>query len=488
MAKGDRVTYDPTGTFLPDAGISTTELVALTTRLNAIRHAMTGGNSAGQEVPNAREEGFPGGFSFFELPERILDEYVELRGQSVLGRILTTARQMRDRVDQIVVLGDRSVDRSVRALLDACCEPYFNQLTRAQRGGRPRVYFAGSDLDNDATAGLLTLLTEGRSPDRLEDRWAILLCDGTGTSPQTRVVFRHFLSALRSFYRGDMASLADCVIPVATSSGTLSAIAERLSCTHAFLVREGIDNRFLMFSPEVLLPAAIVGADVVRLLEGASAMNDHFQVAPVGENAVLDFAALGHLWESDPHVRIRGLRIWAAALESAARWYVHLRERVVGQGRGSEAIAKGSFAASNSAGETRSVLGASPGSTQTRRVFWTNLIVEQCRCDPLAFGCHESDPDSWNDFAGRTLPEMLSSAIRETSRRDHQDGIPTADIRLARLNEHTLGQLVQMWMLAAVVEQLLDPLDCGTDSSCERRSEDFAVRFLYGPASICYIE
>jgi glucose-6-phosphate isomerase len=417
-------------------------------------------HSDGYRSHSTRRRGFSRRVSFLEQPERILDEYVEQRGQSVLGRILHAARQLRERVDRIVVLGHRNVKWSARALLDACCEPCFNELTRGQRGSRPRVYFAGSDLDNDATAGLLTLLTEGRSPDCLEDRWAILVCDDPSTSPHTRAVFRHFLSALRSFYRGDMASVADSVIPVGTASATLSAIAETLGCTHAFISHSEIDQRFPIFSPVGLLPAATLGVDVVRLLEGASAMNDHFRTAPVGANAVLDFVGIGHLWESRRHVRIRGLRIWTSALESAARWYVHLRERVVGSG-------------------TKSLI------TPPGPVLWTNVIVEQCRCDPLTFGRPESALDGWNELDDRTQPELLSSAICETARRDHRNGIPAADIRLTRLNEHTLGQLVQMWMLATVAEKMLESSGCVTDSNGEGCFEDFAVRFLYGPTSTC---
>ena len=460
MSKGDRVTFDPTGALLPDEGASETELAALATQLEDIRSVITGDRSADHSAQLSEEVGFSERFSFLELPERMLDEYVEQRGQSVLGRILHAARQLRDRVDRIVVLGNRTVEWSARALLDACCEPCFNELTRGQRGSRPRVYFAGSNLDNDATAGLLTLLTEGRSPDCLEDRWAILVCDDLSTSPQTRAAFRYFLSALRSFYRGDMASVAESVILVGTDSATLYALGETLGCTHAFINQDEIDQRFPVFSPAGLLPAATLGVDVVRLLEGASAMNDHFRTAPVGANVVLDFVGTGHLWKSRRHVRIRGLRVWASALESAARWYVHLRERVVGFG-------------------DKSVL------TPPGPVLWTNLIVEQCRCDPLAFGWPESAPGGWNDFDDRTQPELLSSAIGETARRDHRDGIPAADIRLSRLNEHTLGQLVQMWMLAAVAEQMLESAGAVTDLNCEGCSEDFAVRFLYGPPSTC---
>ena len=38
-----------------------------------------------------------------------------------------------------------------------------------------------------------------------------------------------------------------------------------------------------------LLPAALMGLDVVKLLEGAVAMNEHFRTAPPQENIVLQF-------------------------------------------------------------------------------------------------------------------------------------------------------------------------------------------------------
>jgi hypothetical protein len=93
----------------------------------------------------------------------------------------------------------------------------------------------------------------------------------------------------------------------------------------------------------------------------------------------------------------------------------------------------------------------------------------------------------WLEGSRRSNPAgtLLSSAICATARRDRRNGIPAADIRLTRLNEHTLGQLVQMWMLATVAEKMLESSGCVTDSNGEGCFEDFAVRFLYGPTSTC---
>jgi hypothetical protein len=211
----DLVTFDAAGALPERIGISAAEWDALAPRLEAVRREVIDGNPSSDGTEplghNIHSEDFP----FIELPERTLDDYVERRESSELGRVLSVAKRLREQVDRVLVLGTSGFELSGRAILDACCEPYFNELSRGQRGGRPRMYFAGDHLDNDATAGLLTLLTEGRSPDRLDDRWAILVNNQRGKdSKPAAAAFRLFSAALRSFCRDDAERVAELIVPV----------------------------------------------------------------------------------------------------------------------------------------------------------------------------------------------------------------------------------------------------------------------------------
>ena len=461
------MTFDAAGVLPESMGISAAEWDAMAPRLDAVRREVIGGNPSSDGSEPLGHNAPCGGLAFVELPERTLDDYVQRRESSELGRVLSVAKRLRERVDRVLVLGTGGFELSGRAVLDACCEPYFNELSRGQRGGRPRMYFAGDSLDNDATAGLLTLLTEGRSPDRLDDRWAILVNDqrGEDTKPAA-AAFRLFSAALRSFYRDDAERVAELIVAItgtARHSGQdagrspLSDLDKRLGCKDRFFIPDGIEGGFSAFSPVGLLPAAIAGLDVVRLLEGASAMNDHFRTAPVGHNSVLDFVAVNHLMECRcEHQAPAGLRpmrvlqIWSKALESAAKWFVELRQ---------EAIRPGEF------GSLDTVAAGVPDSELLRDWPQTghriqeslviNVIVEQCRCDALTIGQQGADLKSLDRLAGKTLPGLLSAAIQETTAAAHQSGYPAASVRLTRLNEYTLGQLMQMWMLATVVERCL---------------------------------
>ncbi len=215
--------------------------------------------------------------------------------------------------------------------MEACCHPYFNELSRGERGSRPRMYFEGNNVDNDASQGLLELLGSGRLAETVEDRWAIVVISKSGGTLETAVAFRQFLAALKQSVGGDAQKLAQLVVPVTGTSGKLFDLAKALGCHEMFRVPDGVGGRFSVLSAVGLLPAAILGLDVVKLLEGAAAMNEHFRTAPPGENAVLDYVGVGHLLEEECGATIRVLNVWAKALEAVGLWYDQLLAESLGK-------------------------------------------------------------------------------------------------------------------------------------------------------------
>jgi glucose-6-phosphate isomerase len=439
------VTYDPSGVFLEETGVSPADLQSLAPRLEDARREVLDDDLrllAEGVVPKEKD---PLDAALLELPEKILAEYRADQTNSELGRILTTARGLRDDVDRVVVLGIGGSYMGARALMEACCEPYFNELDRGQRGSRPRMYFEGNNVDNDASQGLLKLLGSGRPADTVADRWAIVVISKSGATLETAVAFRQFLTALKQSVGDDAQKLARLVVPVTGTSGKLFNLAQALGCPELFRVPDGVGGRFSILSAVGLLPAAILGLNVVRLLEGAADMNEHFRTAPPGENAVLDYVGAGHLLEKEYGATVRVLNVWSKALESVGLWYDQLLAESLGKnGLGATPI---------TTVNTRDLHSRAQQHQQGRPdKLFTNLIVDHWRCDPLAVGHSNLDQDSLNDLANKTLPEIMSAAIQGTNEAYHGDGRPTADLHLPQVDEYCLGQLFQMLMLATVVE------------------------------------
>lgn len=439
------ISYDPSGVFLDGLGVSPADLQALAPRLEAARTEVLDEDLrllAEGVVPKEKD---PLDAAFLELPERILAEYRADQAGSELGRILQTARRLQNAVDRVVVLGIGGSYMGARALMEACCEPYFNELDRGQRGSRPRMYFEGNNVDNDASQGLLKLLGNGRAMETIEDRWAIVVISKSGATLETAVALRQFLSALKQSVGGDAKKLAPLVVPVTGTSGKLFNLAHALGCQELFRVPDGVGGRFSVLSAVGLLPAAILGLNVVSLLEGAAAMNEHFRTAPPGENAVLDFVGAGHLLEIQSAATIRVLNVWSKALESVGLWY----DQLLAESLGKDGLGATPITAVN----TRDLHSRAQQHQQGRPdKLFTNLMVDNWRCDPLRVGHSELDQDSLNDLAEKSLPEIMTAAIQGTNEAYHDDGRPTADLHLPQVNEFYLGQLFQMLMLATVVE------------------------------------
>lgn len=443
--KNDLIAYDPSGVFIEETGLSRADLQALAPRLQAAREEVLEGDLRLLAEGLVPQEKDPLDAAFLELPEKILAEYQADQRSSELGRILRTARRLQDAVDRVVVLGIGGSYLGARALLEACCDPYFNELSRGQRGSRPRMYFEGNNVDNDASQGLLKLLGGGRPAERLEDRWAIVVISKSGTTLETAVAFRQYLAALKQSLGGDAEKLAQLVVPVTGAGGKLFNLVQALGCREVFRVPDGVGGRFSVLSAVGLLPAAILGLNVVTLLQGAAAMNEHFRAAGPGENAVLDYAGVAHLLETKCGAKIRVLNVWSKALESVGWWYDQLLAESLGKdGRGATPL---------TAVNTRDLHSRAQQHQQGRAdKLFTNLVVAHWRCDPLPVGHSDLDHDSLNDLAGKTLPDIMSAALQGTNEAYRSDGRPTADLHLPQVNEFYLGQLFQMLMLATVVE------------------------------------
>jgi len=448
--KTNLITYDPAGVFLDETGVSPAELQALAPHLEAARRDVLEVDLrllAEGVVPKEKD---PLDAAFLELPEKILAEYQADQRNSELGQILTTARRLQNAVDRVVVLGIGGSYMGARALMEACCDPYFNELSRGERGSRPRMYFEGNNVDNDASQGLLKLLGNGRLAEKVEDRWAIVVISKSGTTLETAVALRQFLAALKQSVGGDAGKLAPLVVPVTGPSGKLFNLVKALGCPDIFRVPDGVGGRFSVLSAVGLLPAAVLGLNVVTLLEGAAAMNEHFRTAPPGENAVLDYVGAGHLLEDKCGATIRVLNVWSKALESVGLWYDQLLAESLGKQRPGK---KYLGATPLTTGNTRDLHSRAQQHQQGRPdKLFTNLIVDSWRCDPLPVGHSDLDQDSLNDLAAKTLPDIMSAAIQGTNEAYHSDGRPTADLHLPQVNEFYLGQLFQMLMLATVVE------------------------------------
>jgi len=437
------IAYDPGSAFYPGR-VTSEDLENLAPQLEAARREILETDAQLYESGEIPADKQPLDHGFIGLPRRLLEEYQADRAGSELGQILTCAERISAAVDRVVVLGIGGSYMGARALLESCCHPYHNELSRAERGGRPRMYFEGNNVDNDAAAGLLDLLPRDAAG-AVDKQWGVVVISKSGGTRETAIALRIFLRALRDSVGGDSDRVAELLVPVTGREGKLDDLQREIGCRDVFRVPDGVGGRFSVLSAVGLLPAAILGLDIVKLLEGAVAMNERFANSPPGDNPVLDYVGVSHLLEDKQGADVRILSSWTKSLEAFGLWYDQLLSESLGkQGRGALPLTVVNTRDLHSRGQQHQ--------EGARDKVITNLIVENWRRDPLAVGESELNQDGLNEIADKTLPQVMTAAIQGTNRAYNDDERPTADLRLPHVAEDVLGQLFQMFMLATAIE------------------------------------
>jgi glucose-6-phosphate isomerase len=433
------ITYDPRGCFLPQHGITPEDLAKLGPALDEARdEALADAQLWADGVePPAHKRPLDAGFH--ELPDRLLGEFRSHGAKSEVAQIRAAADRLSAAVGSVVVLGIGGSYMGARALLEGCCHAYHNEVPTTMRRGRPRIYFEGNNVDNDALLDLVRLL-EARG-----DEWGIVVISKSGGTLETAAAFRILLGELRGTLSRQAGELGQRVIPVTGTSGKLFDLAKALTCPEMFDVPDGVGGRFSILSAVGLLPAALMGLDVVRLLEGAAAMNEHFRNRGPKDNVVLQYVGVCHLMETMRGCTIRLMSTWGKRLEAVGFWYDQLLSESLGkQERGAMPLTVVNTRDLHSRGQQHQ--------EGKRDKLVTNVIVDGGARQPQKIGRSEFDQDGLNELAEKTIVDVLKAATAGTNKAYRDDNRPTADLHLPKLDEFTLGQLFQMLMLATVVE------------------------------------
>ncbi len=368
------------------------------------------------------------GLAWMDLPRRDPADVMEF------------AERAQGRYDEVVVLGIGGSALGTTALTSALLHPFHNSIPAAARGGRPRI-FVVDNVDPTEIAGLFEHLDLSRT--------LVNVISKSGTTAETMAAY---LVARRLLIArvGESALPSHLAFTTDPHGGVLRKIG-REEGIPLFDVGAGVGGRFSVLSPVGLLPAALVGIDVVGLLEGAAVMEDWIAQADVVKNPPYVFAALQFLQDTRFHRHLSVMMPYSRALRDVADWYRQLWAESLGK-------AVDRRGRTVHAGPTPiSALGATDQHSQVQlytegpddKVF-TFLRVNEFAKDVIIPGLH-ADEESLAYLGGRSMSELLNAEQRATAWALAQRGRPSLTIEFPRVDAGSVGQVLYLLEVAAAV-------------------------------------
>jgi glucose-6-phosphate isomerase len=412
-------------------------------RLMQVRSQIT----AEKELRQAPPESQPLDAGFIDLPQKTLDQFRRQTDSSILGRVLALGNHLREEADRVVILGIGGSYLGARVLFEGLRSSYHNDLPAKDRPGSPRIYFEGNNVDNDALQDLLDMLQlTCVEPEMREERWGAVVISKSGGTLETAAAYRAIRREMAEYYGTHSPRLRQLIVPITGAKGKLRNLckAEGFADDQILTIPDDVGGRYSVFTPVGLLPAAVMGLDVRALLLGAAAMTRRFLDEPFEHNPVLQFAAINYLMtQRDKPLRV--FSIWSKKLEAVGLWYDQLLAESLGKnGLGPTPI---------TAVQTRDLHSRGQQHQEgTRDKIINNLVIKTPKHSPIMVGMMDRNEDELNTFNRKGLPDIMQAALRGTNQAYQDVARPTADLVLPTLSEHTMGQLLQMLMLATVVE------------------------------------
>ncbi len=352
-----------------------------------------------------------------------------------INDITEVASEIQSEADALVVIGIGGSYLGARAAFEWAKPAYYNQRSRASRGG-PELYFAGNHISANALSDLLSAL-EGK-------KVYLNVISKSGTTTEPAVAFR----VLREYLQksaGKDALKRQIVVTTDANRGALLTLAKDEGYRR-FVIPDDVGGRYSVLTPVGLLPLAAVGIDIEQLLRGAAEAEQYLQTSDLTDNPAYRYAALRNvLYRRGKTTEI--LAAYEPALTLFAEWW----KQLFGESEGKEQ--KGVYPASVIYTTDLHSMGQFIQEGM-RNLFETVVRIGQTAGQVKV----PSDPtleDGLEYLANREL-QWVNDQARLATQLAHADGgVPNLLVDVPDMSVHSLGETFYFFELACAMSCLL---------------------------------
>ncbi len=359
---------------------------------------------------------------WMDLPQTITNQLLE--------KIKSDAEQLRKISEVIVVIGIGGSYLGAKAVIEAL-RPHFGDEVGIP--GKPRLVYAGQNISSDYLSDLIKYL---------EDKsFSIVVISKSGTTTEPAVAFRLLKNLLESKFSRE--ETKDRIIAVTDKSrGALKSMAD-IEGYRTYEIPDDVGGRFSVLTPVGLLPVALAGFDISRLMEGAEIMQQMCASSALFEEnpATLYAAARNALYRRGKPIEV--LVNYEPALQYLSEWW----KQLYGESEGKEH--RGIFPAS--VNFTTDLHSMGQYLQDGLRVLFETVISVGKSKHSLQIPEDKDNLDGLNFIAGKELHHVNHMAELGTILA-HLDGeVPVIRLIVPELNEFYIGELIVFFEFACAL-------------------------------------
>ncbi len=347
------------------------------------------------------------------------------------ARIKKAAEKIQSDSEVLLVVGIGGSYLGARAAIEFLKHNFYNIVSKEIRR-TPEIYFVGNNISSTYIKHLI---------DVIGDRdFSINMISKSGTTTEPAIAFRVFKEILENKYGKEEASKR-IYATTDKARGALKKVADEEGY-ETFVVPDDIGGRFSVLTAVGLLPIAVSGADIDKLMEGAASGRQMALESAFEENDALKYAAVRNiLLRKGKNIEV--LANYEPSLHYVSEWW----KQLYGESEGKDQ--KGIFPAAVDLTTDLHSMGQFI-QDGARIMYETVMNVENVEGE-IIMKEEAVDLDGLNYLAGKSVDFINKNAMNGTMLAHTDGGVPNLVINIPEQSEYYLGQLFYFFEFACGV-------------------------------------
>ena len=346
-------------------------------------------------------------------------------------RILKAAQKIRSHSQVLVVIGIGGSYLGARAAIELLHSQLYNNL-----GDGPQIYFAGNSI-SPTYLNQVIRLCEGKD-------FSINVISKSGTTTEPALAFRIFRDlAIKKYGREGAKERIFCTTDKA--KGTLKQLADEEGY-ETFVIPDDVGGRYSVLTAVGLLPIAVSGSDIGKLMESAARAREDLSVCDLDKNDCYRYAALRNiLYRKGKAIEI--LVSYEPAFSMMAEWY----KQLFGESEGKDN--KGIYPSSAIFSTDLHSMGQfiQEGS----RILFETVVDIAAPQQDLYIQPDPNNFDGLNFLSDQNMSVVNRKAMQGTILAHTEGGVPNMVLQLPAINEEELGYLIYFFEKACALSGYL---------------------------------
>ena len=343
-----------------------------------------------------------------------------------MRRIQTSADWIRENSDVFVVIGIGGSYLGPRAAIELM-QGCNHNIGKGK--GNPQIYFAGNTLSTRAWNELQHLL-EGKD-------FSVAVISKSGTTTEPAIAFRSLKWMLERKYGTDGARKRIYAI-TDPCNGALRQMATEEGW-ESFVIPPAAGGRFSVLTPVGLLPMAVAGIDIRKVMAGAAEAREVYNQLHSFENPAWLYAGVRNMLYRGGKV-MELLESYEPGFRMMGFWW----QQLFGESEGKDG--KGIFPVS--AEFTADLHSLGQMIQQGERNMFETMVRFDAPEQQHIIGEDYKDLDSLNYLAGKSLDFVDEQAFQGTLAAHVDGGVPVLVMDMGRLDEEKLGEMFYFFELS----------------------------------------